>query len=85
MQTATAEWIKNPSSKQAIAELKASLPPVTQLFASREEAHADMMANVVRPALQEALEAGCYPSPEQFAASMRVIWLEAYSKYAPSI
>ena len=66
-----------------LQQLKADLPPVQQLFESQQAAHDDFVRNAVGPALAEAKAAGFYPDEKLFLESMKTVWLEVYSRYAP--
>ena len=82
--TAECQWVQHPSSPTEIARLRSMTPPPSQLFPTRQAAH-DAMMEVVTDCLREARELDCFPGEQQFVDSMKTLWVECYSRYAPSI
>jgi hypothetical protein len=56
--------------------------PVRPLFASRDEAHNAMMEDVAA-VLEVSKELGCFPDQKLFLESVKQMWLDVYSRYAP--
>jgi hypothetical protein len=52
------------------------------LFKSQQEAHAFMM-ETVRECANDALKDGYYPSEALFVESVKSLWMELVSRYAP--
>lgn len=70
------------TEKSDLQAIKA-IVPVQQLFNSRQEAHDAMMA-VVGETLRESRELGCFPDEAFFVETLKEVWLNLYSQYAPS-
>lgn len=68
----------------SLRDLRNSLPPVRQLFASREEAHAEMMAVFHEVSREWTVEMGeKMPSLAQFTKDYWTVW-NCWQKYAPA-